>query len=417
MTPSRELRIACMQLPARAGEPFAERVEAVLGQAAGIAADVLVLPELWATGFFAFDRYEQDADRRHELLAALGALARRRGGVVVAGSAVERGDQGLHNTTAVFGPGGALVGEYRKLHLFGHGDGEAAILTPGTDPVVCSVAGLRIGLSTCYDLRFPELYRELVDRGAQLIVTTAAWPQARIEHWELLQRARALESQCFAIACNGCGLDRDVELGGRSGVFGPDGEVVALAGAEPTVLRTTIELATVTARREAFPVLEDRRRERPMRVGGAAKYVHTNLVARDWRELARFYVKVFGCEPVPPQRDQRGPWLDRATGLKGARLQGMHLRLPGTGPDGPTLEIYSYDETGARSPAMPNDPGYGHVAFAVEDVSCAVREIVDHGGSTLGEVASTTVAGVGELELIYVRDPEGNIIELQSWRT
>ncbi len=148
-----------------------------------------------------------------------------------------------------------------------------------------------------------------------------------------------------------------------------------------------------------------------------AKYVHTNLIARDWRELARFYVEVFGCEPVPPQRDQQGPWLDTATGLEGARLQGMHLRLPGTGPDGPTLEIYSYDETGARSLTMPNDPGYGHVAFAVEDVSRAVRELVDHGGTTLGEIASTAVVGVGDLEVIYVRDPEGNIIELQAWRT
>lgn len=148
-----------------------------------------------------------------------------------------------------------------------------------------------------------------------------------------------------------------------------------------------------------------------------ARYVHTNLIARDWRELARFYVEVFGCEPVPPQRDAEGQWLDSATGLEGARLQGMHLRLPGGGPDGPTLEIYTYGETGARPLSMPNDTGYGHVAFSVEDVSQAVRELVEHGGTVLGEIASTTVIGVGDLEVIYVRDPEGNIIELQAWRT
>jgi glyoxylase I family protein len=148
-----------------------------------------------------------------------------------------------------------------------------------------------------------------------------------------------------------------------------------------------------------------------------AKYVHTNLIARDWRELAGFYVEVFGCEPVPPERDQQGPWLDAATGLNGAHLQGMHLRLPGGGLDGPTLEIFSYEDTGARPPSMPNDTGYGHVAFAVDDVSKAVREIVDHGGTVLGQIAATTVEGVGDLEVIYVRDPEGNIIELQAWRT
>jgi catechol 2,3-dioxygenase-like lactoylglutathione lyase family enzyme len=148
-----------------------------------------------------------------------------------------------------------------------------------------------------------------------------------------------------------------------------------------------------------------------------AKYVHTNLIARDWRALARFYVEVFGCEPVPPQRDAQGPWLDSATGLDGARLQGMHLRLPGGEPDGPTLEIYSYDDPRARTISMPNDTGYGHLGFSVDDVSTAVRDIVDHGGTLLGQIATSTVTGVGDLEVIYVRDPEGNIIELQTWRT
>ena len=148
-----------------------------------------------------------------------------------------------------------------------------------------------------------------------------------------------------------------------------------------------------------------------------AKYAHTNLIARDWRELLRFYVEVFGCEPMPPERDAQGAWLDRATGLNGARLQGMHLRLPGGGPDGPTLEIYSYDDMGVQPFSMPNDTGYGHLAFSVNDISTAVQHVVDHGGTLLGQIATTTVTGVGDLEVIYVRDPEGNIIELQTWRT
>ncbi len=80
-------------------------------------------------------------------------------------------------------------------------------------------------------------------------------------------------------------------------------------------------------------------------------------------------------------------------GLSGAHLQGMHVRLPGGGPDGPTLEIYSYDDTRARSLPMPNDAGYGHVAFSVEDVSNALRDVVDHGGTALGQIATTAVTG------------------------
>jgi glyoxylase I family protein len=148
-----------------------------------------------------------------------------------------------------------------------------------------------------------------------------------------------------------------------------------------------------------------------------ARYVHTNLVARDWRALVRFYVEAFGCEPVPPERDQQGAWLDAATGLTDARLRGMHLRLPGGGPDGPTLEIYSYDQAHTRASSMPNDSGYGHLAFSVQEVSRAVDEVLEHGGSLLGQIATTVVPGVGRLEVIYVRDPEGNIIELQAWRT
>jgi catechol 2,3-dioxygenase-like lactoylglutathione lyase family enzyme len=147
-----------------------------------------------------------------------------------------------------------------------------------------------------------------------------------------------------------------------------------------------------------------------------ARYVHTNLIARDWQALVQFYVEVFGCEPVPPQRDQQGTWLDAATGLSGAHLRGMHLRLPGVGLDGPTLEIYSYDQTHARDSSMPNDSGYGHLAFSVADVAGAVDEVLEHGGSLLGQIATTAVPGVGELELVYLRDPEGNIIELQAWR-
>lgn len=144
-----------------------------------------------------------------------------------------------------------------------------------------------------------------------------------------------------------------------------------------------------------------------------ARYVHTNLIARDWRRLAAFYQQVFGCMPVPPQRDLSGDWLERGSGVPGARLEGIHLRLPGTGDSGPTLEIFQYFECTDAAPPPANRVGFGHIAFAVDDVARARDAVLNAGGSEVGTIESVTIAGAGKLTWCYVRDPEGNIIELQ----
>lgn len=151
-------------------------------------------------------------------------------------------------------------------------------------------------------------------------------------------------------------------------------------------------------------------------VAAPARYAHTNLIAQDWRRLAAFYTDVFGCRPTGPERDQSGEWLDTATGVANARLRGQHLLLPGHGESGPTLEIYSYQDTLTDRPApVANRAGYGHLAFEVTDVPAIFAAVLAHGGQRLGDIVRTSVSGVGDLEVIYVRDPEGNIIELQSW--
>lgn len=147
-----------------------------------------------------------------------------------------------------------------------------------------------------------------------------------------------------------------------------------------------------------------------------ARYAHTNLIAHDWRKLASFYERVFGCVPVPPERDQHGEWLERASGVKGAHLRGVHLRLPGCGVEGPTLEIYQYTTVVDQDQPVANRAGYGHLAFAVDDVDAAVLAVVSEGGRRLGEIVTKDVPGVGSLRFTYVRDPEGNILELQNWR-
>ena len=118
---------------------------------------------------------------------------------------------------------------------------------------------------------------------------------------------------------------------------------------------------------------------------------------------------------MPPPRDLSGAWLDRGTGVRDAHLTGIHLRLPGHGQGGPTLEIYGYSRTEPRPAVAANREGIAHIAFEVDDVAAATRLVLEHGGSRVGDLTSSEVPGVGMLTFVYVADPEGNIIELQAW--
>jgi predicted enzyme related to lactoylglutathione lyase len=146
-----------------------------------------------------------------------------------------------------------------------------------------------------------------------------------------------------------------------------------------------------------------------------ARYVHTNLIANDWRSLADFYQQVFACVPVPPERDFQGPDLEAGTGIPGAHLRGAHLRLPGYGDTGPTLEIFNYNMLAERPATAVNRPGYGHIAFSVDNVATARQAVLNAGGGSLGEVVTLTVKGGAQVTWCYVSDPEGNVIELQAW--
>ncbi len=146
------------------------------------------------------------------------------------------------------------------------------------------------------------------------------------------------------------------------------------------------------------------------------KYKHTNIVARDWRKLAEFYEQVFGCEPVPPERAAVGDWVEQVTGVPGAEVHGVHLRLPGYGQNAPTLEIFQYNKEERRAETAINRPGLAHLAFEVDDVEAAKDEVITAGGGCVGEVVTVEIPGAGTITLIYVTDPERNIIELQKWQ-
>jgi predicted amidohydrolase len=266
------MKVAVIQLSYGDEESLAERtarvVELVRAQRGH---DLVVLPELWSAGGFdyrAWPEREQRVDGA--VTTALAEAARETGCVLHTGSLVERpGDEtgpdghGVWNTSVVLDPSGEICATYRKIHRFGFGNGEPRLMEAGTELVVVDLPapadGLKVGLSTCYDLRFPELYRAQVDRGAQVFVVPAAWPAARVEHWRVLARARAIENQAYVIAGNTAGTHAGTPMGGFSAVVDPRGEVLAEAGTDEEVLSVEIDPEAVPSWRESFPVLADRR--------------------------------------------------------------------------------------------------------------------------------------------------------------
>ncbi|CAA6811147.1 MAG: Glyoxalase, partial [uncultured Aureispira sp.] len=145
------------------------------------------------------------------------------------------------------------------------------------------------------------------------------------------------------------------------------------------------------------------------------KYVHTNIISKDWKALAGFYIQVFQCKLLLPQRNLSGDWLSEGTGVKEAKLKGAHLRLPGYGTKGPTLEIFEYDKMEDQADPLPNRKGFGHLAFEVAEVNKVLEQVLALGGKAYGSVVTKSIEGLGTLTFVYVQDPEGNIIELQNW--
>jgi predicted amidohydrolase len=256
------MRVSVIQLAPDYALPIDERrAQAAALVRAQAGADLVVLPELWPQGGWLYDRWDAECEPLDgPTVAAMAEAARAIGAHVHAGSVLERAADGTHyNTSALLGPDGSLLASYRKIHLFGFDEGEPMLLGAGDEVVVAATAIGRIGLATCYDLRFPEMFRALVDRGAELVVVPAAWPEARVAHWTLLAQARAVENQYAVVACNTAGSQGGKAMGGRSIVVGPTGDVLGEAGEAAEVLTADVDLAEVARWREAFPVLANRR--------------------------------------------------------------------------------------------------------------------------------------------------------------
>lgn len=254
------MKAVLIQLAVCDGETPQQRMERVCNRLEQLTdTDLVLLPEMWRTGFSAFDAYLTESEPLcGATTQTLAEYAKRRKTNLLTGSFVERRDGHCYNTMALIDRTGRIADTYQKVHLFGFESRERDILTAGNRYVTAQTDCGSIGMATCYDLRFPEQFRAMVDRGAQLFAVTAAWPMVRLEHWRLFCQARALENQCFLLACNHAGTHCGVQGAGHSMIVDPNGVILAEAGAEEQVLTAEIDIEQVAQARRNFSALHDR---------------------------------------------------------------------------------------------------------------------------------------------------------------
>jgi deaminated glutathione amidase len=247
-----------------------ERAEALVAQAAAWGPDLVVLPELW-TYLGPRKRHAEVAEAiPGETSELLGRLASRYRFWLVGGSYLEsvEGSERFHNTSLAMNPDGEIVARYRKLHLFdvevdGKTYQESASVAPGNEPVVAQLGRAAVGLSVCYDLRFPELYRRLAARGARVVTVPAAFTmETGKDHWEVLLRARAIENQVFVLAPAQCGSHPPTNVSyGNAMVVDPWGTVLARAGYRESVVVADLDFGEQERVRRTLPALTHRRED------------------------------------------------------------------------------------------------------------------------------------------------------------
>ena len=222
--------------------------------------DLAILPEIWNIGFMSFERYVSEAeDSKGQTLQSMKNAAREAGIYLHTGSFVEKKSGKYYNSSYLISPNGELLANYLKIHLFGYNSKETQLLTAGTSMVTVETPLATIGLATCYDLRFPELFRRMVKQGVEVFLVCSAWPYPRLEHWLMLNRVRALENQCFLISANSVGLNLGVQFVGHSMIADPWGTILAGAGDKETIIKSELDLDELAAAREQFPALADRK--------------------------------------------------------------------------------------------------------------------------------------------------------------
>ena len=253
------MRISIGQMDVQKAEPQVNlaTVNQLVVEAAARDSDLLLLPELWGSGYDLKNAGTYATTLDDGLFAETAGLAAEHD-LYIYGSLLSSVHGDSTNTGVLFGPTGEILAEYSKLHLFRLME-EDQWLAPGPAPTLADAPWGKAGLSICYDLRFPELYRSYALQGAHVFLVPAQWPHPRLYHWQTLLRARAIENQTFVIACNRVGITDDTEFCGHSAIIDPWGEIIVEAGETPVLLTADIDLGRVAEIRQKIPVFQDRR--------------------------------------------------------------------------------------------------------------------------------------------------------------
>lgn len=238
-------------------------VEKMLEKHSGQKFDLIILPELFAVGWHP-DSFIENAETLQDsaTLNLLKSTAQRFNSYVIGGSFVlKENDETLKNACPIFNRNGELIDYYSKIHLFSHFlYNEGKDLTSGNKGLLVETDFGKIGISICYDIRFPELFRAYAYEGADMLVEVAAWPKYRQNHWETLSKARAIENQSFMISVSQSGHIMDEEWNlGHSMVVAPYGEVIHQSGFEPCTSIVEIDLDDARNLKKDFPILKDRK--------------------------------------------------------------------------------------------------------------------------------------------------------------
>lgn len=257
------MKVACLQMDMKLGKPDENFAHAkkLIARAMEEKPDVLVLPETWNTGFFPQENLAQLCDQDGKLVKQeIGALAKQYSVNIVAGSVSNQREERIYNTAMVFDRQGRCAASYDKTHLFTP-MGEHLSYTPGDHLCRFQLDGVDCGLVICYDIRFPELTRNLTVPGLDMLFVVSQWPKARTFHLRSLTTARAIENQMFVVCCNSCGTAGETVYGGNSAVIDPWGETMALAGEQEEILFADCNLDVLQQIRSTIPVFRDRRPE------------------------------------------------------------------------------------------------------------------------------------------------------------
>lgn len=254
------MKIAAIQLDVVLGqvETNYAAVEKAIGEAAHTGANIVVLPEMWNTSFYPTNVQDLADDQGKRTQHVLMTLAKTYGIHIVGGSVAVRKENSVYNTTYIVNRQGQIVGTYDKVHLFAPG-GEDTVFQAGNALSVFTLDGITMASIICYDLRFTEWVRMAALQGAKVLFVPAAWPDVRIDHWQILNRARAIENQLVVVAVNQCGVAGTLQFGGHSMIIDPLGSVLAEAEKEPAILTADVDIEAIDSIREDINVFRDRR--------------------------------------------------------------------------------------------------------------------------------------------------------------